>query len=47
MRRRRSGPPDRNPVQDHGFMFNRSVEDPNGYVWEMVWMDMPAQAGTL
>jgi predicted lactoylglutathione lyase len=29
-------------VQDHGFMFNRSVEDPDGNVWEMVWMDATA-----
>lgn len=35
-----SGRADPNPVQDHGFMYNRSVEDPDGYVWEIVWMDM-------
>jgi predicted lactoylglutathione lyase len=30
---------DPNPAQDHGFMFSRSVEDPDGYVWEIMWMD--------
>ena len=38
------GRADPNPIQDHGFMFNRSVEDPNGNVWEIMWMDMAAQA---
>ena len=36
------GKSDPNPVQDLGFMLNRSVEDPNGYVWEIMWMDMAA-----
>jgi predicted lactoylglutathione lyase len=34
-----SGSADPNPVQDHGFMLNRSVEDPDGNVWEMVSTD--------
>jgi predicted lactoylglutathione lyase len=38
------GRADPNPVQDHGFMFNRSVEDPDGYVGEIAWMDMAALA---
>src|SRR4029079_17592960 len=38
------GRADPNPVQDHGFMFNRSVEDPDGYVWEIMWMDPAALA---
>ena len=37
------GGADPNPAQDHGFMFSRSIEDPNGYVWEIVWMNMAAQ----
>ncbi len=41
------GRADPNPVQDHGFMFNRSVEDPDGYVWEIMWMDTAAHAQTL
>lgn len=35
---------DPNPVQDHGFMYNRSVEDPDGNVWEIMWMDHAAIA---
>ena len=38
------GQADPNPVQDHGFMFGRSVQDPDGHVWEIFWMD-PAAAG--
>lgn len=37
-----NGKADPNPAQDHGFMFSRSVEDPDGYVWELAWMDMSA-----
>ena len=39
------GRADPNPVQDHGFMRNRSIEDPDGYVWEIMWMDPAALAG--
>jgi predicted lactoylglutathione lyase len=35
-----NGSADPNPAQDHGFMFSRSVEDPDGNVWEIMWMDM-------
>jgi len=38
------GHADPNPMQDHGFMYGRSVEDPDGYVWEVVWMDAAAHA---
>jgi predicted lactoylglutathione lyase len=24
--------------QDHGFMFGRSFEDPDGQIWEIIWM---------
>ena len=30
------------PAQDHGFMYGTSFADPDGHVWETVWMD-PAQ----
>ena len=40
------GRADPNPAQDHGFMFSRSVEDPDGNVWEIVWMNPAAQAHT-
>src|SRR5579864_1091717 len=36
------GRADPNPAQDHGFMYGRSVEDPDGYVWEVMWMDAAA-----
>jgi hypothetical protein len=38
------GRADPNPAQDHGFMFGRSVEDPDGNVWEIMWMDPAALA---
>jgi len=28
--------------QDHGFMYGRSIEDPDGHIWEPMWMDMTA-----
>ncbi|MEV0850368.1 VOC family protein [Streptomyces sp. NPDC049954] len=30
--------PAREP-EDHGFMYGRSFQDPDGHVWEVVWMD--------
>ena len=38
------GQADPNPKQDYGFMFGRSVQDPDGHVWEIFWMD-PAKSG--
>ena len=34
------GAADINPKQDHGFMYNRNLADPDGHVWEAMWMDM-------
>ncbi|HET9426742.1 MAG TPA: VOC family protein [Allosphingosinicella sp.] len=28
--------------QDHGFMYSRSFEDPDGHIWEPFWMDLEA-----
>jgi uncharacterized protein len=28
--------------QDYGFMYGRSFEDPDGHIWEPMWMDMEA-----
>ncbi|MBY0574508.1 MAG: VOC family protein [Undibacterium sp.] len=39
------GQADPNPKQDHGFMFSRSVQDPDGNVWEIFWMDPAAVTG--
>lgn len=36
------GTPDCNPRQDHGFMYGRSFEDPDGHIWEPSWMDPAA-----
>ncbi|MCW2682504.1 MAG: putative glyoxalase/bleomycin resistance protein/dioxygenase [Blastococcus sp.] len=30
------------PAQDHGFMYGTSFTDPDGHVWETVWMDPTA-----
>ena len=30
------------PVQDMGMMYSRSFEDPDGHVWEPMWMDAAA-----
>ncbi len=29
-------------AEDHGFMYGRSFEDPDGHIWEPMWMDMAA-----
>ncbi|MDR5859896.1 lactoylglutathione lyase [Halomonas eurihalina] len=36
------GTADINPLQDLGFMYNRNLADPDGHVWEAMWMDMAA-----
>lgn len=38
----RGGQADVNPVQDLGFMYGRSLADPDGHVWEAFWMDPAA-----
>lgn len=39
------GGADPNPSQDHGFMFGRSFTDPDGHLWEPMWMDPAVAAG--
>ncbi|MEO5708087.1 MAG: VOC family protein [Alteraurantiacibacter sp.] len=39
------GATDVNPPEDHGFMYQRSVTDPDGHLWEPFWMDPKAAAG--
>ena len=41
------GRADPSPVQDHGFMYGRSFEDPDGHIWEVMWMDMAAAEKAL
>jgi uncharacterized protein len=36
------GTADINPKQDMGFMYNRSLTDPDGHIWEAMWMDPAA-----
>lgn len=40
------GTADINPAQDHGFMMSRTFTDPDGHIWEPMWMDAGfAEAG--
>ena len=36
------GTADINPVQDLGFLYNRNLADPDGHVWEAMWMNPAA-----
>ncbi len=36
------GRTDPGPKQDYGFMYGRSFEDPDGHIWEVMWMDAKA-----
>ena len=40
---RAGGTADPAPKQDYGVMYGRSVADPDGHIWEIMWMD-PATA---
>ncbi len=33
---------DPTPTQEYGFMYGRSFEDPDGHIWEVMWMDVEA-----
>ncbi len=35
------------PKQDHGFMYGRSFEDPDGHIWEVMWMDVAAAQAAM
>jgi predicted lactoylglutathione lyase len=41
----KGGAADINPKQDHGFMMSRSFADPDGHVWEVMWMDPAVASG--
>ena len=32
-------------AQDHGFMYSRSFADPDGHIWEVMWMDPAVASG--
>ena len=36
------GTADPAPKQDYGVMYGRSVADPDGHIWEIMWMDPDA-----
>src|SRR6476660_1147879 len=38
------GTADPGPKQDFSFMYGRSFEDPDGHIWEVMWMDVEAAA---
>jgi predicted lactoylglutathione lyase len=38
------GKADPNATQDYGFMYGRSYADPDGHIWETMWMDPAALA---
>ena len=44
---RAGGAADPTPTQDHGFMYGRSFEDPDGHIWETMWMDPKVAAGEM
>lgn len=37
-----SGGHEQRDKEDHGFMYGRAFEDPDGHIWEVFWMD-PSQ----
>jgi uncharacterized protein len=41
------GKGDPTPTQDFGFMYGRSFEDPDGHIWEVMWMDMEAASEAM
>ena len=41
------GRTDPGPKQDYGFMYGRSFEDPDGHIWEVMWMDVAAAKAAM
>ena len=41
------GAADPGPKQDYGFMYGRSFEDPDGHIWEVMFMDMAAAQAAM
>jgi predicted lactoylglutathione lyase len=44
---RAGGSADPSPKQDYGFMYGRSFEDPDGHIWEVMWMDVEAASKAM
>jgi predicted lactoylglutathione lyase len=34
-------------AEDYGFMYSRSFEDPDGHIWEPMWMDLEAATAAM
>ena len=45
--RQAGGTIDPTPTQDFGFMYGRSFEDPDGHIWEVMWMDLAAAQAAM
>jgi uncharacterized protein len=41
------GAADPGPKQDYGFMYGRSLEDLDGHIWEVMWMDVAAAQAAM
>ena len=39
------GTADLNLPEDHGVMFQRTIADPDGHIWEPFWMDQAMAEG--
>ena len=39
---REAGGKEPRPIEDQGFMYGGAFEDPDGHIWETVWMDAVA-----
>ena len=39
------GRADVNPPEDHGFMYQRTIADPDDHIWEPFWMDQAVAGG--
>src|SRR3712207_2324525 len=44
---RAGGTLDPTSTQDFGFMYGRSFEDPDGHIWEVMWMDVEAAKAAM
>ena len=41
------GKTDPTPTQEYGLMYARSFEDPDGHIWEVMWMDLEAAKAAM
>ena len=36
---RQAGGTEPRPIEDQGFLYGGAIEDPDGHIWETMWMD--------